>query len=60
MCVLTTDVTPLFEQVGEYIDIITTKWEETDEKPAVIAISFASFIAIWAASGIIVRIYQVP
>ena len=53
-------MTPLFEQVGEYIDIITTKWEETDEKPAVIAISFASFIAIWAASGIIVRIYQVP
>lgn len=43
------------KQAQEYLDDIGAKWEEVEEKPAVIAISVASFIAIWAASGIIVR-----
>ena len=41
-------------QAQEYADIIQTKWEQTEEKPAVIAISIAAFVAIWAASGVIV------
>ena len=32
-------------QAQEYADIIQTKWEETEEKPAVIAISVASCVA---------------
>jgi len=44
----------------EYVEIIKSKWEETDEKPAVVAISVASFIAIWAASGVIDAVNKLP
>jgi hypothetical protein len=27
------------------------KWDETEEKPAVVAITLSAFVAIWAASG---------
>jgi hypothetical protein len=47
-------------QAQEYAEIIQTKWEETEEKPAVIAISIAAFVAIWAASGVIVSASRTP
>ena len=36
------------------------KWEATEEKPAVIAISAASFVAIWAASALVDGINKLP
>ena len=32
-------------QAQDYLETIQTKWEETEEKPAVIAISIASCVA---------------
>ena len=51
---------PALTQAQEYAEIIQTKWEETEEKPAVIAISIAAFVAIWAASGVIVSASRMP
>lgn len=31
--------------------VLQEKWDETEEKPAVIAITLSAFVAIWAASG---------
>lgn len=36
------------------------KWDKTDEKPAVVAISLASFVAIWATAGVVDRIDELP
>ena len=39
---------------------LQTKWDETDEKPAVIGIGVATFVAIWATSGLVDRIDKLP
>ncbi len=31
--------------------MLQEKWDETEEKPAVVAITLSAFVAIWAASG---------
>lgn len=36
------------------------KWEATEEKPAVIAISIAAFLAIWTANGVITAVDKIP
>lgn len=36
------------------------KWDKTDEKPAVIAITSAAFIGVWALSGLVDRIDKLP
>ena len=36
------------------------KWNATEEKPAVIAIGLSSFVAIWAASGLVDAINRLP
>ena len=36
------------------------KWDQTEEKPAVVAITLASFVAIWAASGVVDAIDKLP
>ncbi len=36
------------------------KWEETEEKPAVVAITVSAFIAIWAASGVVDAVDKLP
>jgi len=50
----------LSEKAQEYVEIVKQKWEETEEKPAVVAISIASFIAIWAASGVVDAVDKLP
>jgi len=50
----------LSNKAQDYLETIQTKWEETEEKPAVIAISIASFVAIWAASGVIDAVNKLP
>lgn len=50
----------LSEKAQEYVEVIKTKWEETEEKPAVIAISVASFIAIVAASSVLDAVNKLP
>ncbi len=36
------------------------KWDETDEKPAVVAVGVSSFIALWALSGLVDRLDRLP
>ena len=36
------------------------KWDKTDEKPAVVAITLAAFVGVWALSGIVDRIDNLP
>lgn len=36
------------------------KWDQTEEKPAVVAITLASFVAVWAASGVVDAIDKLP
>ncbi|CAL5222119.1 g4435 [Coccomyxa viridis] len=44
----------------EIIRDIQAKWNATEEKPAVIAIGLSSFVAIWAASGLVDAINRLP
>ncbi len=39
---------------------VQAKWNATEEKPAVIAIGLSSFVAIWAASGLVDAINRLP
>ena len=36
------------------------KWDKTEEKPAVIAITTAAFVGVWALSGLVDRIDRLP
>ena len=36
------------------------KWDQTEEKPAVVAITLASFVAVWAASGVVDAVDKLP
>lgn len=36
------------------------KWDETEEKPAVIAITFFSFLVIWGLGGVVDAIDRLP
>lgn len=36
------------------------KWDQTDEKPAVVAIGVGTFVTIWALSGLVDRIDKLP
>lgn len=36
------------------------KWDRTEEKPAVIAITTAAFVGVWALSGLVDRIDKLP
>ena len=36
------------------------KWNATEEKPAVIAIGLSSFVAIWAAAGLVDAVNKLP
>jgi len=42
------------------VHVAQAKWDETEEKPAVVAIAFASFVAIWASSGVIDALNRLP
>lgn len=50
----------ILEKANEYLETISEKWEETEEKPAVVAIALAAFVGIWATSGIVDRIDKLP
>lgn len=39
---------------------LQVKWDKTDEKPAVVAITTAAFVGVWALSGIVDRIDKLP
>lgn len=39
---------------------VQAKWDETEEKPAVIAITSAAFVGVWALSGLVDRIDRLP
>jgi hypothetical protein len=39
---------------------LQVKWEETDEKPAVVAAGVSAFVVIWALSGLIDRLDNLP
>lgn len=41
-------------------DCVKAKWDETDEKPAVVAVGVAAFVAIWALSGLVDRLDKLP
>ena len=36
------------------------KWDQTEEKPAVVAIGVGTFVTIWALSGLVDRIDKLP
>lgn len=40
--------------------VLQTKWNNTEEKPAVIAIGLSSFVAIWAAAGLVDAVNKLP
>ena len=42
------------------LPMLQQKWNETEEKPAVVAITLSAFVAIWAASGVIDAIDRLP
>jgi len=44
----------------EFIQDLKAKWNATEEKPAVIAIGLSSFVAIWAAAGLVDAINKLP
>ncbi|EIE23134.1 hypothetical protein COCSUDRAFT_42072 [Coccomyxa subellipsoidea C-169] len=51
------------EMTQKYQEIasdLKEKWEETEEKPAVVAITVSAFIAIWAASGVVDAVDKLP
>ena len=37
---------------------VQAKWNATEEKPAVVAIALSSFVAIWAAAGLVDAVKQ--
>lgn len=39
---------------------LQVKWDKTDEKPAVVAITTAAFVGVWALSGVVDRIDKLP
>ncbi|KAL3160498.1 hypothetical protein ABBQ32_010808 [Trebouxia sp. C0010 RCD-2024] len=52
--------TELLDKANAYVDDLKAKWDETDEKPAVIAITSAAFVGVWALSGLVDRIDKLP
>lgn len=42
------------------LSIACLKWDKTDEKPAVVAITTAAFVGVWALSGVVDRIDKLP
>lgn len=50
---------------GDYTSLaspaqLQVKWDKTDEKPAVVAITTAAFVGVWALSGVVDRIDKLP
>ena len=43
-----------------YACMLQVKWDKTEEKPAVIAITSAAFVGVWALSGLVDRIDKLP
>lgn len=43
-----------------FILCLQVKWDKTDEKPAVVAITTAAFVGVWALSGVVDRIDKLP
>ena len=41
-------------------DGVQAKWNATEEKPAVVAIGLSSFVAIWAAAGLVDAVNKLP
>lgn len=54
------DTEEITEKLTEYVEVAKAKWEEVEEKPAAIALTFASIIAIWAASNVLDSIDSLP
>lgn len=50
----------LSAKATEVLENAKAKWDETEEKPAVIAISAVSFVTIWAASALIDGVDRLP
>ncbi|KAK9903238.1 hypothetical protein WJX75_000526 [Coccomyxa subellipsoidea] len=48
------------EKYKEIASDLKEKWDETEEKPAVVAITISAFIAIWAASGVVDAVDKLP
>ena len=42
------------------VDEVQAKWNATEEKPAVVAIGLSSFVAIWAAAGLVDAVNKLP
>ena len=40
--------------------LLQRKWNETEEKPAVVAITLSAFVAVWAASGVVDAVDRLP
>eukprot|EP00884_Botryococcus_braunii_P011794 jgi/Botrbrau1/20615/Bobra.113_1s0041.1 len=54
------DTEELNAKAGEIIADIQKKWEGTEDKPAVIAITVVSFVVIWGLSGVLDAIDRLP
>ncbi|DBB07228.1 hypothetical protein WJX77_003629 [Trebouxia sp. C0004] len=52
--------TELLDKANAYVDDLKVKWDKTDEKPAVVAITTAAFVGVWALSGVVDRIDKLP
>ena len=39
---------------------VQAKWEETEEKPAVVAVGVSALIVVWAVSGLVDRLDKLP
>lgn len=44
----------------EILNDLKAKWNATEEKPAVVAIGLSSFVAIWAAAGLVDAVNKLP
>jgi len=56
----TPDTEEVNAKLQEYVDQIKDKWEKTDEKPAVVAAGVSAFVVLWALSGLVDRLDNLP
>lgn len=57
---LSLDAEALKETAAKLARSASTKWEETEEKPAAIALTVAGFVAVWASAGLIDAVDSLP
>jgi len=54
------DTDDVQQKSQEIIEDLKAKWNATEEKPAVVAIGLSSFVAIWAAAGLVDAVNKLP